>query len=58
MQVTPYDICTIVPDWYVYTCEMNRLNSNELAAAGFIGVSEQYIMRRASGNNVKRKVHF
>ncbi|KAK7109405.1 helicase POLQ-like [Littorina saxatilis] len=55
--VTPYDLAKdITPSWMTYMQEVSTLEENELKVASLVGVSESYIVRKASGQSIRKKV--
>ena len=56
LQVTPYDAASgISPCWLNYVDDMDQLSDSELSVSTFIGLPENYIMRRASCPYTTRK---
>ncbi|XP_074180150.1 helicase POLQ-like isoform X3 [Rhinolophus sinicus] len=54
---TPYDMASQCdPDWMIYFRQFNQLSPAEQNAANLIGVSENYIGKKASGQAIKKKV--
>ncbi|XP_036891491.1 helicase POLQ-like isoform X1 [Sturnira hondurensis] len=54
---TPYDMASQCdPDWMIYFRQFNQLSSAEQNVAALIGVSENYIGKKASGQAIKKKV--
>ncbi|KAM5282745.1 helicase POLQ-like isoform 4-T6 [Hipposideros larvatus] len=54
---TPYDMASQCdPDWMIYFRQFNQLSPAEQNAANLVGVSENYIGKKASGQAIKKKV--
>ncbi|XP_035882993.1 helicase POLQ-like isoform X2 [Phyllostomus discolor] len=54
---TPYDMASQCdPDWMIYFRQFNQLSPAEQNVATLIGVSENYIGKKASGQAIKKKV--
>ncbi|XP_030420848.1 helicase POLQ-like isoform X2 [Gopherus evgoodei] len=54
---TPYDMtyhCR--PDWMIYFRQFSQLNSVEQKVAAIVGVPESFIMKKASGQAIKKDV--
>uniref|UniRef100_A0A6I8N8J7 Helicase, POLQ like n=1 Tax=Ornithorhynchus anatinus TaxID=9258 RepID=A0A6I8N8J7_ORNAN len=55
--VTPYDMISLCnPDWMIYFRQFSHLSSAEQNVAEILGVPESYIMRKASGQAIKKTV--
>ncbi|XP_012579737.1 PREDICTED: helicase POLQ-like isoform X2 [Condylura cristata] len=54
---TPYDMASQCdPDWMIYFRQFNKLSPAEQKVAALVGVSESFIVKKASGQVVKKKV--
>ncbi|XP_023384212.1 helicase POLQ-like isoform X2 [Pteropus vampyrus] len=54
---TPYDMAfQRDPDWMIYFRQFSQLSPAEQNAAALVGVSENYIGKKASGQAIKKKV--
>ncbi|XP_045675927.1 helicase POLQ-like isoform X2 [Phyllostomus hastatus] len=54
---TPYDMASQCdPDWMIFFRQFNQLSPAEQNVAALIGVSENYIGKKASGQAIKKKV--
>ncbi|XP_014782396.1 helicase POLQ-like [Octopus bimaculoides] len=54
---TPYDIVsTVTPSWIIYFKQLSSLKSDELSVANYMGITENYVARKASGQVVKQPV--
>ncbi|XP_036267878.1 helicase POLQ-like isoform X5 [Pipistrellus kuhlii] len=54
---TPYDIASQCdPDWMIYFKQFNQLSPAEQNVAALVGVSENYIGKKASGQAIKKTV--
>ncbi|GAB1607570.1 helicase POLQ-like isoform X1 [Argonauta hians] len=54
---TPYDLVdTITLSWIIYFKQMSYLNPDEIAVANALGITENYIARKASNQVVKKCV--
>lgn len=59
--VTPYEsAANVTPNWMTYFEEYGKLNEYEQKAAVLIGVTEQYLAAKATGQHIRRnrKVSF
>ncbi|XP_032190687.1 helicase POLQ-like isoform X4 [Mustela erminea] len=54
---TPYDMASqCVPDWMIYFRQFSQLSPAEQNVAALLGVSENFIGKKASGQAIKKKV--
>ncbi|XP_012035673.2 helicase POLQ-like isoform X2 [Ovis aries] len=54
---TPYDMASQCdPDWMIYFRQFNQLSPAEQNVAALVGVSENYIGKKASGQAIRKKV--
>ncbi|XP_067412926.1 helicase POLQ-like isoform X2 [Emydura macquarii macquarii] len=54
---TPYDMTShCSPDWMIYFRQFSQLNSVEQKVAAIVGVPESFIMKKASGQAIKKDV--
>nr|XP_020748531.1 helicase POLQ-like isoform X2 [Odocoileus virginianus texanus] len=54
---TPYDMASQCdPDWMVYFRQFNQLSPAEQNVAALVGVSENFIGKKASGQAIRKKV--
>ncbi|XP_045852511.1 helicase POLQ-like isoform X3 [Meles meles] len=54
---TPYDMASqCVPDWMIYFRQFSQLSPAEQNVAVLLGVSENFIGKKASGQAIKKKV--
>ncbi|XP_030873707.1 helicase POLQ-like isoform X2 [Leptonychotes weddellii] len=54
---TPYDMGSqCVPDWMIYFRQFSQLSPAEQNVAALLGVSENFIGKKASGQAIKKKV--
>ncbi|XP_037386278.1 helicase POLQ-like isoform X2 [Talpa occidentalis] len=54
---TPYDMASQCdPDWMIYFRQFNKLNPAEQKVAALVGISESFLVKKASGQVVKKKV--
>ncbi|XP_048219797.1 helicase POLQ-like isoform X4 [Perognathus longimembris pacificus] len=54
---TPYDLASqCEPNWMIYFRQFNQLTPAEQNLASLLGVSESFIGKKASGQNIRKKV--
>ncbi|XP_066137197.1 helicase POLQ-like isoform X2 [Saccopteryx bilineata] len=55
---TPYDMASQCnPDWMIYFRQFNQLSPAEQNVAALVGVSENYLGKKVSGQAIKKKVN-
>ncbi|XP_032190691.1 helicase POLQ-like isoform X7 [Mustela erminea] len=56
---TPYDMASqCVPDWMIYFRQFSQLSPAEQNVAALLGVSENFIGKKASGQAIKKLIRF